>query len=133
MTNEQNIDPGDLVQGLRAGQPLSGALVKSLVIHGAVVLLTSIPYLAKVLHYGSFDIRAAAAVEQAVTDASPAPAKTATDVETKPDVQSDDAPDAAAPSAGVDKPVVPDAPSAGEVSREKPAESSMNVDDEYGL
>tara|TARA_B100000809_G_scaffold227852_1_gene240449 strand:+ start:4559 stop:4954 length:396 start_codon:yes stop_codon:yes gene_type:complete len=131
MTNEQNVDPGDLVQGLRAGQPLSGALVKSLVIHGAVVLLTSIPYLAKVLHYGSFDIRAAAAVEQAVTDASPAPAKTATDAETKPAIQADDAP--SAPAADMDKPVVPDAPSAGEVSREKPADSSMNVDDEYGL
>ena len=131
MTNEQNVDPGDLVQGLRAGQPLSGALVKSLVIHGAVVLLTSIPYLAKVLHYGSFDIRAAAAVEQAAREASPAPAKTATDAETKPAIQADDAP--SAPAADMDKPVVPDAPSAGEVSREKPADSSMNVDDEYGL
>lgn len=132
MMAEQQIDPLELVQRIRSGQPMSGVLIKSLLIHLAVILLTSVPYLAKVLHYGTFDVRAAAEAEQAVSQAPPPSAGPALE-DAPTDTTGEEPAASVAPERDAEKPTEPAAPSAGEVSRETPTDSDMNVDNEYGL
>ena len=130
--NQNNADV--LMADIENGPSLMRTLLIAVAVHVVVIGLTSIPYFMKVASYGTWNVRDAAqaelveaervAREQRITDRrekqETPPASKPKSITKKPAKSADSATERVAPSPG-------------DVSRERPSESSLDVDADFGL
>ena len=130
MSNHQHNEADALMASISNGPSLTKSLVIAFVIHLVLIGVSSIPYLLKASSYGTLNVRDAAQQERLAAEEE---ARAQRIAERK--AEREDAAKALPKPAAKPKDTKPERvePSKGEVIRERPTESGINIDEDFGL
>jgi hypothetical protein len=132
--------PDSLMAAINDGPALSTSLIKAAILHVIIIAVCSVPYFFQVATHGTFDVRAAIQEQQAQA-AEAEKEKRREDRKKEREAQVKAATEAAAQSeaeGGPAKSATPGtrpaaSPFENEVSNERPTESDIDIDDDFGL
>lgn len=135
--------PESLMAAIDNGPALTSSLVKAAILHVIIIAVFSVPYFFQVATHGTFNVRGAIQQEQAQAAEDEkekrrearkkereAQVKAATEAAAQAEAEGTPA-NSATPGAPAGQPQA--SPFENEVSNERPTESDLNIDDDFGL
>lgn len=117
-----------LMQSVAKGRPFLHSLLIALLLHVVLVALLSVPYFVKVATYGTLDVRQATIAEQRAAKEQAQEQRAAEKQKAKQPKQAKSKPEGDPRKSQQNTPE-----RQPEVLHDRPADSSLNVDEDFGL
>jgi cytochrome c-type biogenesis protein CcmH/NrfG len=132
----KQIDPQSLMDDIDNGPSLGRAVAIALVVHAVFILATSVPYLTKVAAYGTWNVSGAMQQERIAEEEKARAERLAERQKARAAKPKTSTAESKTPKKGAttrDTPPTPRDSKPREVSNERPSDSGLNVDEDFGL